>query len=362
MRDLFDRILKEGELAIDQLVRDHQQEGVQLDFKTKRSDRSGAATDDDIRNLGKELSAFSNSMGGMIIWGVEARKSQESGIDCASALKPIVDIEQFKNDFSRRLGQVLMPRNESVLIESVPSQQHPGAGYLLVYVDRSERRPHRSEVSGDKQYYKRVGDSAYAMEHYDIEDSFKRFTVPELFVESYIDGVVALPLGDGIIKRNIDIGVVIKNDSAVSARFPYLLLDEISGGANSPYGADGNGKYGLAMTEDRGVLRFEGGSNDVIHPGNSRTITKIRTEFSGVVSQIVHGNGSLTYSVKLSMPLDINIAYRVGSENSRISSGVITVTKIELLKKIASSFPDSTMFIDASTGQPLQFSAPILRP
>ena len=37
-----------------------------------------------------------------------------------------------------------------------------GAGYLLIEVGRSERRPHRCEF-GEKQYFKRVGDSSIAM-------------------------------------------------------------------------------------------------------------------------------------------------------------------------------------------------------
>jgi hypothetical protein len=48
---------------------------------------------------------------------------------------------------------------------------------LAIAVARSERRPHRNEF-GEKQYFKRIGDSSIAMEHYEIEDSLGDLRVP----------------------------------------------------------------------------------------------------------------------------------------------------------------------------------------
>ena len=69
MRDLFDRLRAGGEAAVEGLVDDGMHETVELEFKRK-SDRShGQYNDDDKKNLAKELSAFSNSMGGLLVWG-----------------------------------------------------------------------------------------------------------------------------------------------------------------------------------------------------------------------------------------------------------------------------------------------------
>jgi predicted HTH transcriptional regulator len=149
MKDLFDQIVQEGVVAIDRLVAQRQQENVELEFKTKSNQANGELTKDDRRNLGIILSAFANSMGGLVIWGILATKNSDD-IDCATGLKPIVEIEKFKSGIERALSQAVMPRHEGIRVASVPYRD--GAGYLLIQVERSERRPHRCEY-GDKQYF-----------------------------------------------------------------------------------------------------------------------------------------------------------------------------------------------------------------
>ena len=57
-----------------------QEENLRLDFKLQSN--SEFTNKDDIRNFAKALSGFANSNGGIIIWGINARKNAE-GIDCA---------------------------------------------------------------------------------------------------------------------------------------------------------------------------------------------------------------------------------------------------------------------------------------
>ena len=123
-------------------------------------------------------------MGGVLTWGIGASKNAEN-VDCASELHPIHQIEKFKSEIGRALSQAMMPRHDGIRVMSIPCSSTPDAGYLAFKVERSERRPHRCEC-GDKQYIKRVGDSSIAMEHYDIEDSFKRIIAPTLQAEYHL--------------------------------------------------------------------------------------------------------------------------------------------------------------------------------
>jgi hypothetical protein len=181
MRDLYDQLITAGEPGIAQLVSERRQENVSLEFKTKANPAAGEPTREDRQNLAIALSAFSNSMGGLIVWGLSANKDAD-GVDCATGLQPIASIERFKADVTRLISQALMPRHEAILVEAIPAQKPRGPGYLAIYVERSERRPHRAEL-GVARYFKRIGDSSVAMEHYDIEDSFKRLVVPRLEIE-----------------------------------------------------------------------------------------------------------------------------------------------------------------------------------
>jgi predicted HTH transcriptional regulator len=47
-----------------------------LEFKQKADATNGELAKVDRRNLAEVLSAFSNSMGGLIVWGIEAKKNR----------------------------------------------------------------------------------------------------------------------------------------------------------------------------------------------------------------------------------------------------------------------------------------------
>ena len=63
-----------------------------LDFKT------GKVRDEDIKLIwSKIVGAFANSEGGVIIWGVVAKKDPLTGIDAVSAIEPVPDVFAFKS-------------------------------------------------------------------------------------------------------------------------------------------------------------------------------------------------------------------------------------------------------------------------
>ena len=71
-------------------------------------------------------------------------------VDCASELEPIVEVAKFKSEVEQAVSQVLMPRHDGIRIEKITSPAAAGAGYLIMQVERSDRRPHRNEA-GEKQ-------------------------------------------------------------------------------------------------------------------------------------------------------------------------------------------------------------------
>jgi hypothetical protein len=309
MRDLFDQIVREGEPAIHQMIAEKRQETVDLEFKEKSNASTGEPNRDDRRVLGIALSALSNSIGGMLIWGVEAKKNGEQ-VDCAIAWKPINEIHRFKAELVRLLSQAIMPRHEGIKVEAVPASSPPGAGYLLVLVERSERRPHRCEF-GEKQYFKRIGDSSIAMEHYDIEDSFKRMTVPELTLQHSVSP--ARVEGD---RATVIVELMLQNDSTVTARFPYLGLEEIAGATWVP--AEQRGIIPRKVTD---VIYFDGAADQVIHPDTSMVIAVLQQQFSAVPQ----------YDKVRVTPRQISFRYRTGCLNSRQKRGEVIIPSEELV-------------------------------
>jgi hypothetical protein len=272
MRKLYDELIAKGEAGIEDLL--GRQETVDLEFKTKEKRSTGEASPGDRRQLGKILSAFSNSAGGLFVWGVDARKNADD-IDCAAELQPIAEIERFKNWVLRTTGEVLMPHHDGVSIEAIPSAVQAGAGYIVAHVQRSERRPHRSEVKGDKQYYKRSGDSSFAMEHYDIEDSFKRFTVPSLQLQSKAFNGGSISTADSGRVVYIHSALSLYNPTSTTARHPYLIVE-----LRPRFSVVG--RFGIPEYPDGDRLAFEGGADHVINPERSRSFVLLGAGFSEV--------------------------------------------------------------------------------
>jgi hypothetical protein len=307
MHDLFAQLVEEGEAAIESLKVQRMQEDVQLEFKCKANPNNGELTKDDRRNLGITLSALSNSMGGILIWGVVAGKN-EDGIDCAVDLKPIAQIEKFKSEIERSVSQALMPRHDGIQIWRIDCSSAPGSGYLVIQVTRSERRPHRNEF-GEKQYFKRIGDSSIAMEHYDIEDSFKRITVPSLDIEISLSDGGRRSGSDGDF-ATVQATLSLINHSQVSARYPYLILDEA---------------YRInTLAESSG--RFSGGSDDVIHPDLKLKALDLQREFR-IRKTYPKAEGFLA---KGTLQPPMTIKFRCGCLDSRPTSGILQITEKEV--------------------------------
>jgi predicted HTH transcriptional regulator len=182
MQDLFDAIVAGGEAAVLDLIARREQETVTLEFKTKADASVGRLDKGDKRNLGKTVSAFANSQGGLQIWGIYAKREPGDDVDCAREAKPIADIERLKSDVITLTGEILAPRHDGIVVEAIPSSNTPGTGFLLVRVNRSERRPHMSRAPDDGRYYRRAGGATFPMEHGDIEDAFNRRRVAALSV------------------------------------------------------------------------------------------------------------------------------------------------------------------------------------
>ena len=79
--DIFEKLIYFGEDAIDEFIMSRQTEELFLDFKQAVSDGKSMRSlhPNDRRNLGKAISAFGNSEGGVLVWGVECSRDLELG-------------------------------------------------------------------------------------------------------------------------------------------------------------------------------------------------------------------------------------------------------------------------------------------
>jgi hypothetical protein len=165
------------------LVNQSVQENIHLDYKQSTALQGSDSKKDEIA---KDVSAFANSDGGTIIYGVAEENHIPARIDGG------IDFELFSKEWIENVvTSRISPRISNLKIFPIHIPDSSPARYILVLsIPKSESAPH---MSSDKRYYKRHNFKSMPMEHYEIEDIRNRFRHPNLKISaSIISPVVVL--------------------------------------------------------------------------------------------------------------------------------------------------------------------------
>jgi hypothetical protein len=172
----------QGWKLIDELVSDQKAEDVYLDFVEKADPTTAALSIDDNRNLSKAISGFAHSDGGILIWGVSARRDvrDPESPDVARDAKPIHNLDAFYTNLNAAVRSATRPPVDGVLNYKVP--KNPNCGFVVTYVPVGLRPPYRAD-NCNNNFYKRAGSSFYPMEPYDVRDVILRDQYPKITLE-----------------------------------------------------------------------------------------------------------------------------------------------------------------------------------
>lgn len=322
MGNLYEDLLAGGEAAIDQLIADRRQESVNLDFKAKpRRDRPDFDRDER-KLLARASSGFANSAGGLLVLGVDARKDADDPVDCARAAQPISSIEECCSAAQSLIGEMVQPRYEGVSVAAIMSDREPSSGYLLIAVTRSERRPHRAEA-GDGRYYKRAGDSFYLMEHYDIEDAFRRVNQLDLDPIWRMDWIGKMPC-EGYIEQSFNLSFGLKNISEYLARFPYLSIECQPASADSAMTQETPWRYSRLD----GWHHFDASTADVVHPNRETLVATMRIRIRENPSHDLFFNGKPLGGIPFSFKM------RIGCEAIPMKTQLFSIDRWEVWERV----------------------------
>ncbi len=185
------------EAYIQSLIENQVEENLNLDYKA--CDALGK-TERKKNEISKDISAFANSDGGIIIYGVVEGKddtkhlpvSIDSGFDPAQISKEWLE-QVINSRIQRRISGIKIYPVELV-------QSNPGKYIYVVEIPQSKQAPHQA---ADKRYYKRFNFESVPMEDYEIRDITHRPVGPDLWMvcspgeSAYLqdDNVFTLMLG-----------------------------------------------------------------------------------------------------------------------------------------------------------------------
>ncbi len=158
------------------------QENIFLDFKEREHgwNSLGKLADNEKRLYSKAASGFAHQQGGIVVWGIEARRNKQ-GVDQAQSLKPFSEVKQFKQSLEQFIPLATDPILDGIAHKIIFENDFisSNTGFVVSYFPRSSL-VHRALGGTTDDFYKRHGDSFVPLSTEDIRSLFFRTLAPNL--------------------------------------------------------------------------------------------------------------------------------------------------------------------------------------
>lgn len=146
---------------IERFIEARVQESINLGYK-----RSNSVDDKKRAEIAKDVSAFANSDGGLLIYGVEEQEHLPIKMDNG------IEHKKFNREWLENVitGNIA-PRIDDIQIFQIPlSDSH---SLFAVKVPKSFRGPHQERLES-KRYYRRFNFKSVPMEDYEVREAYNR--------------------------------------------------------------------------------------------------------------------------------------------------------------------------------------------
>lgn len=155
------------EQDIQRLISDQLEENSYLDYKSDID-----FSEKGKKELAKDISAFANSSGGVIIYGIEEEKNKDGiplPVEPIKGIESSIERERIENVILNNISPKVQLEIKRIQLSSDSSKS-----VFVILIPQSLQAPHMVTKSGDNRYYKRVNFSSIPMEEYEVRDLFRR--------------------------------------------------------------------------------------------------------------------------------------------------------------------------------------------
>lgn len=152
-----------------ELINSRTEESINIEFKDSR-----ALSSENGKEISKDISAFANSDGGLIFYGI----SEENHV--ATAPTFIDGYKYNKEWLENKITTNIQQRIENILIIPVRFDNDINKTVYVVKIPKSLNSPH---INGDKKYYRRFNFKSVPMEEYEVRDSYFRVHGSKIIIE-----------------------------------------------------------------------------------------------------------------------------------------------------------------------------------
>ncbi len=205
-KNLFNAVIKQGTTYVDDLITNKTSENYYLDFKITENDNYTDRRnlfDADKKNYGKCISAFGNSEGGVIIWGIQTGPSDT---DYAIGKNPIKGVSNFSSLLESFTSLLTSPPHPNVSNKVIFEDEASDTGYVVSYIPKSNRRPFQV-LNKDLRYYIRAGSSSQPAPDTFLRSLFGQEPQPNAFI---VYGTPPIEVDDQETIK-IQLGIIIHN-------------------------------------------------------------------------------------------------------------------------------------------------------
>jgi Putative DNA-binding domain len=193
-----------------QLIDSGQEEFIELDFKRAESLNN---TDSNKKELGKDVSAFANTIGGTIIYGIEEDSNSPHK---AIKLSPVDPRAATKEWIEQVINSRIQPRLYGVRIQPINlPKSAPGSVVYVVTIPEGTT----AHQASDQRYYKRFNFESVPMHDYEIRQILNRVVRPHY--KAWLKAWQYTSIGSNIV---IAFRAMVVNSSEITAHDPNAML------------------------------------------------------------------------------------------------------------------------------------------
>lgn len=175
-KEIFDKLVEDGLPGIQEFIDNRKSEELFLDFKRSSDNGYGRKlSDHDRDNFGKALSGFSNSEGGVIVWGIDCRSSVNG--DVASKMVPVMNPQKFLSLLQGAVSGLTIPPVPNVIHHYILNP-NTNDGFVVSLIPQSDIAPH--QFVRKLQYYMRAGSDFMPVPHGILAGMFGRRPQPRI--------------------------------------------------------------------------------------------------------------------------------------------------------------------------------------
>lgn len=240
-----------------------------LEFKAKAKATQLELDVKDAQNLGKMLSAFANTAGGVLVWGIITKK--ENNQDVAKRLQAISAIHEFEQIVRSRCSSITNPALVDIEVRAIEDGSGNGSGYLLIKIPQATQKPVMSVAKDDHRYYLKTADGTHKMPHELVRQAFLSQSSAILELQLKARHAGQSQPDNSTLSITLELEVRLKNNSHVTAEVPYSYIY----GWNPKKNYQREVGFNWVNDTDDGSILAAGINDAIVHPGQSLKIGRL---------------------------------------------------------------------------------------